>query len=327
MKSVAFRRGREQTWRELELLVEQIEHDGLDALGPEALERLPSLYRATLSSLSVARAISLDRNVLDYLEALAARAYFCVYGRSRPLRESVADFVGRVFPARVRALGRHLALSALLMLLGAAVGRELTRREPDRFYTFVSAEYAQGRTPAASTEALRAALYHEGGAADQLTVFAAFLFTHNAGVGLLAAALGFVAGLPTVALLFHNGLLLGAFSALYEGRGLGLEHWAWVLPHGVTELLAVVLCGAAGLAMAEGLLFPGRHERRARLAQRGREAAVLVGGALGMLLVAAAIEGLFRQRVMDVTVRLGVAGASALAWALYFTLAGRGARP
>lgn len=326
MKSVDFRRGREETWRELERLVEKVEREGLGALAPADLERLPALYRASLSALSVARAISLDRNVLDYLEALAARAYFCVYGRSRPLGESLAEFALRVFPARVRAFRRHVALSALLLLLGAAVSLEQTRREPDRFYAFVSSDYSQGRNPASSTEELRAVLYQRGGAADMLTTFAAFLFTHNAGLGLLAAALGFVAGLPTLGLLFHNGLALGAFAALYETRGLGLEFWAWLLPHGITELLAVVLCGAAGLAMAEGLLFPGRHERRARLAERGREAAVLVVGAVGMLFLAALVEGLFRQRVMDVGARLAVALASAVAWALYFGLAGREAR-
>lgn len=327
MKSVDFRREREAAWRQLEGLVEQVERSGLASLAAEDLERLPSLYRATLSSLSVARAVSLDRNVLDYLEALGARAYFCVYGGSRPLRETVSDFVRRVFPRRVRAFRRHVALSALLMLLGTAVGLELTRRDPDRFFAFVSPETAQGRGPASTTEELRAVLYHRAGAADMLAAFAAFLFSHNARLGLLAAALGFVAGLPTLLLLFDNGLVLGAFGALYASRGLGLEFWAWVLPHGVTELLAVVLCGAAGLAMAEGLLFPGRHARRERLAQRGRESAALVVGAVAMLFLAALIEGLFRQRVMEVEARLALALATTIGWPLYFMRSGREEAP
>ena len=53
--------------------------------------RLPGLHRAALSSLSVARAISLDRNVVEYLEMLATRAHFAVYGTKRHLREAVAD--------------------------------------------------------------------------------------------------------------------------------------------------------------------------------------------------------------------------------------------
>ncbi|MCA9513651.1 MAG: hypothetical protein KC635_01795, partial [Myxococcales bacterium] len=58
LKSFEFRREREAQWRELEQLVDRVEGRGLGALSAEELHRLPSLYRAALSSLSVARAIS-----------------------------------------------------------------------------------------------------------------------------------------------------------------------------------------------------------------------------------------------------------------------------
>jgi uncharacterized membrane protein SpoIIM required for sporulation len=98
-----------------------------------------------------------------------------------------------------------------------------------------------------------------------------------------------------------------------------------VLPHGVTELGAVVICGAAGLAIGEGLLFPGRATRLRSAGDRGRAVAPLVLGAVLLFFLAGLVEGVFRQTVHDTTVRLTVAGASALAWTLYFALAGRGA--
>jgi uncharacterized membrane protein SpoIIM required for sporulation len=182
---------------------------------------------------------------------------------------------------------------------------------------------AQGRGPASSTDELRRILYDDKSAADMLAAFAMFLFTHNARVGMFCFATGFAAGVPTLLMLFANGLILGAFGALYQERGLGLEFWAWVLPHGVTELLAVVLCGAAGLVLADALLFPGRHSRLENLALRGREAGLIVMGAIFMFLVAGLIEGIFRQTVHSVPVRLTVTGVSAVAWTLYFTRAGR----
>jgi uncharacterized membrane protein SpoIIM required for sporulation len=140
---------------------------------------------------------------------------------------------------------------------------------------------------------------------------------------MLCASLGFAGAVPTLLLLFGNGVILGAFSALYEERGLGLELWAWLLPHGVTELLAVALCGAAGLAIGEAMLFPGRHTRLANLAQHGRRAGEIVIGCVLMFLIAGAIEGVFRQVVHDIWIRWTVAAASALFWAIYFTQAGR----
>jgi uncharacterized membrane protein SpoIIM required for sporulation len=144
---------------------------------------------------------------------------------------------------------------------------------------------------------------------------------------MLCAALGFAAGVPVILLLFSNGLLLGAFAALYQSRGLGLEFWAWILPHGVTELLAVALCGAAGLSVGESLLFPGRHTRLANLGRRGREAGVVVLGAVVMLLLAGLVEGVFRQAVHSVPLRASVAVLSALLWLAYFTRMGREETP
>ncbi|HEX6738294.1 MAG TPA: stage II sporulation protein M [Vicinamibacteria bacterium] len=326
MKSVTFRREREAIWAELEALVQQIERTGLRGLLPSQAARLPTVYRATLSSLSVARAISLDANVLAYLESLASRAFVATYGAKTHPLAAAAAFLGRRFPEAVRAAWRQVALSALVMALGALTGYLLTRQDPGHFYALVSEDMAQGRGPSSTTAELRDILYHDKTAADLLTAFAMMLFTHNSQVGMLCFATGFAAGLPTLLLLFYNGVGLGAFGALYAGRGLGWEFWAWVLPHGVTELLAVVLCGAAGLVVAEALLFPGRHTRLENLALRGREAGVMVMGAVCLLLVAGLIEGIFRQVVDDVPTRLLVAAVSAAAWTVYFART-RGPRP
>ena len=323
MKSLDFRRERESSWRELEGLLDRVDGAGIASLAPDELGRLPILYRAALSALSVAREISLDVNLREYLESLATRAYLCVYAtRDDPL-VAVERFVGVRFPAAVRRFRRHVAVAVLLLALGTATGRVLVLQDPDRFYALVPAGVASGRSPASSTDDLRKVLYGSGGPADALTAFAMALFTHNALVGMTAFALGFAAGIPAVVLLFYNGAILGAFAALYEGRGIGLEFWAWVMPHGFTELLAVALCGGAGLVTAESLLFPGRHTRLENLAERGPQAGVILLGAILLLLVAGLIEGIFRQTVRDVGVRAGLAATTALAWGAYFTLAGR----
>lgn len=324
-KSVQFRRERERTWLELERLVAKFSSGGPKALSASELGRLPLLYRATLSALSVARAISLDRNLVEYLESLSARAWFCVYGPKRRLRDAIADFLLVRFPEAVRAIRREVALSALFLALGALAGFLLTLDDIERFHAFVGEGLAGGRGPTATTERLRAALYHAEEPSDWLATFAAFLFTHNARIGMLVFALGFAAGAPTFLLLLLNGLVLGAFAALYHSRGLGLEFWAWVLPHGVTELGAVALCGGAGLAVAQGLVFPGRHGRIEDLALRGREAGVVVLGCVLLFFVAGLIEGIFRQVVHDVGARWLVALATAAFWASYFARAGRAA--
>jgi uncharacterized membrane protein SpoIIM required for sporulation len=324
-RSVSFRREREAAWRELDRLVKQADRRGLRSLSAAETARLPSLHRAACSALSVARAISLDRNLLDYLESLTARSFACVYAPRRRVLDAVAELLSRRFPATVRALLGPLALSVLCMLGGVAAGYALTSADPERYFSFVSESLAQGRDPGASTESLRAALHHApNNAAETLSAFASFLFTHNAQVAILCFALGFVAGIPVVLLLLQNGMILGAMAALYAGRGLGSEFWAWVLPHGITELGAIALCGAAGLRLGQAVVFPGRLSRLENLAARGREMSVVLAGCVAMLFVAALFEGYFRQLVQDVPTRWSVAAFVAVGWGLYFTLFGRG---
>src|SRR5262249_13379010 len=107
LKSSEFRRTREAGWRDLERLIDAAEKRGVRALAPDDLQRLPLLYRAALSSLSVARAIALDRNLLLYLENLSLRAFFVVYGPRSALLEGAMHFLRTDFPAAVRAARLH----------------------------------------------------------------------------------------------------------------------------------------------------------------------------------------------------------------------------
>jgi uncharacterized membrane protein SpoIIM required for sporulation len=315
LKSAQFRREREPAWRELETLVARAERRGIRALNATELTRLPVLYRAAVSSLSVARAISLDANLLEYLDALAARAYLVVYGVRTPLREATSEFFRKGFPRSVRALGGPVLLSAMLMLLGAVAGFVLVERDPEAFYAIVPDGLAASRTPASSYDELRDALYMEQD--DGLEAFAAFLFVHNTMVGITAFALGILVGLPTLLLMVYNGLILGAFAQIYAAKGLTLDLWGWLLPHGVPELTAVALCGGAGLALARAIALPGDRTRTQALVEAGRPAGTVVIGAGLLLAVAGIIEGVFRQQVQDVFVRYLVAALGALLLGLW----------
>ncbi|MFY9345129.1 MAG: stage II sporulation protein M [Planctomycetota bacterium] len=323
--SVQFRRERQAAWMELENLVTRSEKQGLRSLGGESVARLPVLYRAALSSLGVARSSVLDHNLRLYLEALVARAYLVVYAPERGVVGVATAFVLHGFPRAVRSIVGHVAVAAGLVVLGAAIAWAMVAANADHFYLFVDPDMASGRDPVASTENLRRTLF--SGHEDQsLLTFATFLFTHNSSVGILAYGLGFVLGLPVVLLLLYNGMMLGAMSALFHERGLGVEWWSWVAPHGVTELTAIVLCGAAGLAIAGRVVFPGRQSRLQALAEAGRRMGGVVAGSVVMLLLAALVEGVFRQIVTHVPTRYAMATTFALLWAAYFLAAGRRGR-
>src|SRR6188508_2315142 len=187
LKSQRFRQERELEWRKLEDILARAEASSAAKLSDEEIIALPVLYRSALSSLSVARAISLDQSLIAYLESLCTRAYFFVYGTRTTLLKRILAFFAQDWRFET-------AIAVALTVLGAAVAYVLTMQDTTWFYSFVSPGLADGRGPTASTEELRSTLF----ATDQsgLSIFATYLFTHNAQVALLAFALGFAFCVP-----------------------------------------------------------------------------------------------------------------------------------
>lgn len=325
LKSSEFRKGRETSWRDLESLVGRAEKSGIAALLPDELQRIPLLYRATLSSLSVARSIVLDRNLLLYLENLSLRAFLVVYGPRTSLVEGFVEFLRRGFPRAVRGARWHLLLAIAALALGAVAGFMLTSADEAWFTALVPSGLGDGRGPSST----RAELLHDElfapwpGAAQAFGLFAGFLFSHNTVVGILTFGLGLAAGVPTLLLLIHQGLILGAFIALHYHRDLAVDFIGWISIHGVTELTAIALCGAGGFVIADTILFPGRHSRLDSLALNGRAAAEIAIGAAAMFFVAAILEGGFRQLVQSTELRFAVGGVTAAVWLLYFVFVAR----
>lgn len=321
LRSRRFREEREADWRRLEDLLDRATKKSPRALSEEELIDLPRVYRSTLSALGIARSTSLDKDALDYLESLSTRAYFFMYGSRSTLFERISSFISRDWPKAVRDLWRETLVAAVVTFAGAFAAITLVGADSDWFYSFVPAELASGRTPVASTETLRGTLYNND-AGSGLSIFATFLFTHNARVALFAFALGFAFCAPTIFLLAWNGCVLGAFLALYAGRGLAFEFGGWLSIHGVTEIFAIALAGAAGIRVGWSIANPGAKTRLAAASEASRTAGVALGGVVVMLFIAGLLEGFGRQLINSDVGRYGVAIATGAFWLCYFYLGG-----
>jgi len=317
LKSHRFRTEREESWRELETILKAIEGRGMKSLSDAQIVALPRLYRSTLSSLSVARATSLDQGVITYLESLSARAYYILYGSQVSLGKRITTFFLRDWPMAAKELWKETAISAALTLLAAVLAFILVKSNPDWFYMFMPDSMAQGRTPASSAEALRDTLYHDGDESG-LSIFASFLFSHNSRVAIFAFALGFAFCIPTAFLLIYNGFVLGSFVAIFSEKSLGFEVGGWLIIHGATEIFAIILAGAAGLHIGKAVAFPGELTRTESASKAGGTASLLMAGVIIMLFFAGLLEGFGRQLITNDPVRYGIGLGTLTIWLLYF---------
>lgn len=316
VNATRFRQAHEADWLQLEHIIGRMEKRSIRSLSDEELLALPALYRTTLSSLSVARDTSLDRALITYLERLCTRAYFQIYGVQTPAGRQLARFFARGWPNAVRALWRETLFCVALTFGAAVLAYLLIRSDPSWFYSIIPEGVAQGRDPTSAADALRDTLYPRQ--KDWLGVFAAFLFTHNSQIAIFSFALGFAFAVPTVLLILYNGLTLGAFYAVFAGKGLGPNVAAWLMIHGTTEIFAICISGAAGIRIGTAIAFPGQDSRMDAVVQSGRTAATAMIGTVIMLAVAGLLEGVGRQTILNDDLRLLIGVAVLIGWLAYF---------
>lgn len=315
--ALSFRAEREGDWQRLEAMLKRIEGRSPRALSDDDLLELPLLYRATLSSLSVARATVLDRALIDYLEALSLRAYLAIYGASGGFAKRFARFFIHDWPEAIRSLWRETIVALLILIAGTAAGYLLVESNPE-WFTAIVGDMAQGRGPHASAAALKEILYANDHNQSGLQLFATWLFTHNAQISLGCFALGFAFGVPTLMLLFYNGAMLGAMLQIYAAKGMALPMIGWLSIHGTTELLAIVLSAAAGLHIGTRIAFPGAASRLTAAKQAGQRAGIAMIGVVVMLAIAGLLEGIGRQTINSDQTRLVIGGTMLVLWLVYY---------
>jgi uncharacterized membrane protein SpoIIM required for sporulation len=304
-------------WQELERLLAR-GHKAIGKMTPGELARLDVLYRRVSIHLAQVATRSRDAKLLRYLNDLAAAAHVLIYLPSRqPLLKGAALFVVEGFARSVARTWKYQAVSAACLVLGAVVAYFASMH--DVLAAYALSMPGDPRTPGSTPDQLREVLHsgREQGGATKFA-FASFLFTHNLKVGILSMGLGVLAAVPTVILIFYNGMILGAFIAMHHRAGIYGEVWAWLLPHGVTELGAIVLCGGIGLMLGMAVLSPGEMTRTEALRRAGIEAGRIVIGVAAMLVMAAIIESYLRQSHLSTAARLAFAAGTALFWAAYF---------
>jgi len=317
LRSDRFRQAREPDWQRLDMIVRQLEAGRLRRLSDADVLDLPVLYRSAVSSLSIARATSLDAAALAWLEELVRRAWFQVYGPRQTLSGWARDFFGGGWSAAVREMALDVWIALAVMVAGGVMGWQLVASDPQWYGVLAAIPADDPRVPGASRAALRGVLF--GHAQENfLSTFAASLFGHNAQIAILAFALGFAFGIPSLMLLVQNTGNAGALLWLYHGQGLTWELLGWLAIHGTTELFAILLAGAAGLHIGRSMAFPGPLSLLDAAAAAGRRAAVVMVGVVLMLLVAATLEGFARQLIESTAPRLAIGGAMLVLWLAYF---------
>ena len=119
-------------------------------------------------------------------------------------------------------------------------------------------------------------------------------------------------------LLFRNGIMVGCFDTFFYQHGLLGESLLATMLHGTLELSAIIVAGAAGLAIGNGWLFPGTYSRLVSFQRGAKRGMKIVVGTVPIFIMAGFIEAFItRHTELNNFIRLGIILVS-LAFVVYY---------
>lgn len=253
-----------------------------DLSGAE-VDELLRLYQESSLHLSQARTTYRDPALVRRLSTVVAACHAAVHGARVARLATVRRFLVDTFPAAVWTCRRQLLASAALFWGTGLVVALVLWQAPDRL-DLVLTDTAQE----IYAEEDFVAYYSE----NPSIVFFSRVTTNNILVSVLAFGLGALAVVPGAYILFQNGAVFGAVAALFLQRGeFGSVFLPYVLPHGLLELTAITVAGAAGIRVGWALFAPGDRSRPRALGEEGRRSVVIILGTVIAFVLAGLIEG------------------------------------
>ena len=313
-------------WKELEAVLARVENEPGRRMTMEETTRFHYLYQRCSADLARMAGFSAEPRTREYLEGLVARAYAEIHetrdraGRLHPLRW-LLETVPRTFRRNFAAFAVSLAITIAGVVFGAAAMRFDAGAKPV-LMPFAQLNESPGervkREESAKSDRL----------AGRKSSFSAMLMTHNIQVTLFTLALGMSWGVGTVAILFYNGVTLGAVAADYVLAGYTPFLFGWLLPHGVIEIPAILVGGQASFVLAGALIGQGkRASRRERLRAALPDLLTLAGTAALMLVWAGIVEAFFSQYhepVLPYALKIVFGAAELALLAVFLARSGRG---
>lgn len=313
MNSEQFLARYQEGWRQLSNTLDRMDKGGLTGLSEGELSNLGTLFRRVTANLAYAQANYPNHDIVEYLNQLVARAHSHIHKQETMGLYQVSHFLRRGFPTLLREYGRYIAMAAAILCSGMMVGFALHFLQP-LMDGWIIPEGLQN----ALNEGLKQGKVGSEWPVHQRPLISTQIMLNNILVGLQSFAYSFTWGVGTVLILFYNGLMVGVLAGIFASGNYSLEFWSLILPHGIIELMAIFICGGAGLLLAQALVKPGDYTRRDALVLNGKPAMLLILGTIPMFVIAALIEGFITPTNLSAFGKLAFAALTFLVLIVYY---------
>ncbi len=278
-------------------------------------DELTARFVELTDDLSYAQTFYPNSNVTRYLNGLAAQTHRGLMQNRRDDRSRFITFWKYELPLLFRQSHRLLAISAGIFLAAGLLGWVSAAHDN----TFVQLILGDGYVNMTLENIKKGDPLGVYNSRDQASMFIQITL-NNIYVAFRTFVFGLFASFGTMAMLFYNGVMLGAFQYFFYERGLLLDSILKIWIHGTLEISAIIIAGCAGLTVGNSLLFPGTYSRLESFKRGIKQGLKIAIGLVPIFITAGFLESFITRLTLSPVVSGSIILTSAAFIVWYFVL-------
>ena len=276
MKETTFIKQNKKKWARFEKLSGKNNNDP---------DEVSQLFTEITEDLSYARTFYPRRSVRVYLNQLAQGVFTSLYKQRKQPLGNMLKFWKETVPLEMYRARINLLAAFLFFVLAMVIGAVSQEYDND-FVRLILGDYYVDRTEDRIADGDPMGVYgesHEVGMFFSITL-------NNIMVSFYAFALGIFGTLGTYIILLYNGIMLGSFQWWFKIKGLLLTSFLAVWIHGAFEISSIIIAGAAGITLGNGILFPGSYSRMQSLIFSAKRGLTILMSLIPFFILAGTLE-------------------------------------
>ena len=292
MKESTFIEKNEADWHRLEELLKNPNKDA---------DKLLFLFEKVSGDLAYARTYYPQRSIRLYLNNLTQEVLDSIKKKKKKFSLSdIINFYKHTLPQEIYKSRKAFYVSFLVFASAILIGVVSSANVPDFAETVLGYEYVSMTEDNINNEDPMA-VYKK---MEQGSMFM-YITMNNIRVSFLCFVLGLFGSFGTILVLISNGVMVGTFQYFFYKKGLFLTSFLTIWIHGTIEISAIILAGAAGIILGNGLLFPRSYNRNTSLILSAKRALRIILALMPLFVIAGFLES-FVTRLTDMPTILKV---------------------
>lgn len=273
MREAAFIKQNREKWESYEN-----ESDG-------SADELAERYIELTDDLSYASTFYPGSNVSRYLNDMTRDFHHRIYRNKGETFQHLLEFWTRTVPLTVYANHKLLRNTFFIFLVSCCIGW-LSASQDDTYIRLILGDFYVNKTIENIEAGEPMAIYSS---ASQHDMFFAITL-NNITVSFYAFIMGLLLSVGTLFMMMQNGIMLGAFQYLFYKHKYLLICVLTVWIHGVLEISSIIVAGAAGFRLGNGIIFPSTYSRLESFKRGAVEGLTLVAGCIPLFIIAGFLE-------------------------------------